>query len=233
MVFLLSLLTVAQPEPLVLYRPGLLLQPGVPKQRIALAYTGGEHGTGGNMYHSGMAGAHYWISGQIGFHSFGNHAAGGQLYQADFQLSYRYKKQPEQGMLRTFWTAGMQVSSFSYQSRTLRSWQISGNQFVPYLATGIMLHKGIFKLQAGLSGGVKRVGGAVLKQLNPDYTFEDFGFTPGLWQLHLAPAAALFVGREQIQGFIRAGMLRSIGNQAWQQNAGFGILFIPKETGNK
>lgn len=230
MLFLITLLHLGNPGPHWLSRPGLLLLPGKPEQQIGLSYHGSRNASGGSMYHAGMVGNHYWLSGQMGFHAYRNSDIGsgskGQQYQAELQLAYRYKNQPEQGMLGSFWTTGLQVSSFNAQSEGLRSWRVSGNQYMPYIAAGIALHRGIFTLQLALKGGMSRVWAAELKQLNPDYTFSDFGFTPGNWQPQLSPSATLFAGRNRVHYFL-GSTAQSNGN-LWQgPYHHFGIMWKP------
>jgi hypothetical protein len=230
MLFLISLLNLSNPGPNWLSRPGLLLLPCKPQQQIAISYQGNRNAFGGTMYHAGMVGTHYWMSGQIGYHAYRNRAIGsgskGQLYQAEVQLAYRYRNQPEHDMLRSFWTAGFQVSSFNAQSEGLQYWRISGNQYMPYLATGIALQKGVFSLQLALKGGISRVWAAELKQLNPDYEFSDFGFTPGNWQPLISPSLAVFVGKNRVRGFFGSSAQTTV--TAWQgPYHHFGILWKP------
>ncbi len=231
MVFLLSLLSLTEPGHTDLYRPGLLLLPATAQQHIGLAYSGAPHYSGGTMYHAGMTGPRIWLSGQIGYHAFKNSAASTQLFQADVQIAYRYKKQPDYGALRTFWTAGIQVSSFTSQNEglSLETWRISGNQYVPYLATGLTIRKGIFSMQLAAKGAMRRVWNAELKQLNPNYRFSDFGFTPGSWQARLAPTAALFAGRDRIQCFMSWGAQLS-GSALRGGVTSLGILWRPVAT---
>lgn len=182
------------------------------------------------MYHAGMVGSHYWMSGQIGFHAYADRAIGsgstGQSYQAEVQLAYRYRKQPEEGMLRSFWTAGLQVSGFNAQSTGLRTWGLSGNQYMPYLATGMVLQRGIFSLQLAVKGGLSRLWAAELKQLNPDYQFSDFGLNPGSWQPLINPSLTAFLGRNRVQGFFGSSM--QTAGTAWQgPYHHFGILWKP------
>jgi len=230
MLFLISLLQLSSPGPVMSGRPGLMLLHCKPQQQIGLSYQSSRNASGGSMYHAGMVGSHYWMSGQVGFHAYPNRAIGsgskGQLFQVDIQMAYRYRKQPEEGMLRSFWTAGLQVSGFNAQSEGLRTWRISGNQYMPYLATGMVLQGGIFSLQAAVKGGLSRVWAAELKQLNPDYQFSDFGLNPGSWQPIISPSITVFLGKNRVRGFFGSSV-QTAGN-AWQGPFHhFGILWNP------